>query len=99
MRAVALAFIFLLSNLLGLGIGPMAVGILSDLLEPSMGGESLRYALLLLMPTYLWCAFHCWKAASTIEQDIRGIEEKAVLKGGEENGLAENVILQPAIGK
>ena len=77
MRAVALAFIFLLSNLIGFGFGPIAVGMLSDVLEPRFGQESLRYALLLFSPGYLWCAYHCWQTAKTIEGDIRSIEEKS----------------------
>ena len=77
MRAVAFAFIFMLSNLIGLGLGPVAVGVISDTLSPSFGQESLRYALLLFSPGYLWCAFHCWKAANTIEEEIRSVESKA----------------------
>jgi len=76
MRAVALAFIFMLSNLIGLGLGPVAVGMISDALAPSLGKESLRYALLLFSPGLIWCAFHNWKAASTIEEEIRSVELK-----------------------
>lgn len=79
MRAVALAFIFMFSHLIGAGLGPMAVGIISDLLEPSFGQESLRYALLIFSPGFLWCAFHAWKAADTVEEDIRALEEKTAL--------------------
>lgn len=75
MRAVAMAFIFMLANLIGMGLGPMVVGILSDVLEPSFGQESLRYALLLFSPGYLWCAFHNWRVADTIEDEIRAIEK------------------------
>ena len=74
MRAVALALIFMFSNLIGLGLGPVAVGMASDLLAPDFGQASLRYALLLFSPGYLWCAFHCWKAAQTIEEEIRLVE-------------------------
>jgi len=79
MRSVALAFIFLLANLIGFGLGPLAIGIISDALAPSLGQESLRYALLLFSPGYLWCAFHTWKVANTIEEDIRSVESKAGL--------------------
>ena len=79
MRAVALAFIFMVANLIGLGLGPMAVGMLSDFLMPKFEQESLRYALLIFSPGYLWCAFHQWKAASTIEEEIKSVEEKSGL--------------------
>jgi len=37
MRATTLALVMLLANLIGMGIGPQVVGILSDLLMPVMG--------------------------------------------------------------
>ena len=77
MRAVALAIVMMLANLIGLGFGPVAVGVLSDFLEPRFGQESLRYSLLLFSPGYLWCAYHSWKTAQTIEEDIHLIEEGA----------------------
>jgi MFS family permease len=43
-RALASAILFLVLNLIGLGIGPLAIGYLSDLLAPTYGVESLRYA-------------------------------------------------------
>jgi MFS family permease len=45
MRAMGSAVLFLVLNLIGLGMGPLFVGIVSDLLAPSFGTESLRYAL------------------------------------------------------
>ncbi|MOA11368.1 hypothetical protein D3C78_1313040 [compost metagenome] len=36
----------ILSTILGVGLGPLATGMLSDLLLPTFGQESLRYALL-----------------------------------------------------
>ena len=83
MRAVALAFIFLFSHLVGAGLGPMTVGLISDLLAPGFGQESLRYALLIFSPGFLWCAFHAWKAARTIEDDIRAVEKKTALRKAE----------------
>ena len=77
MRSVALALIFLLANLIGFGLGPLVAGVLSDLLAPTFGQESLRYALLALSPGYLWAAFHYWKASYTIEDDIRKVEPLA----------------------
>ena len=74
MRSFALAFIFMLANLIGLGLGPLAVGVISDLLSNSYGSESLRYALLVFSPGYLWCASYAWRAAYDIEEDIREVE-------------------------
>lgn len=46
-RAVAMACQTVLVTLLGVGIGPLAVGFISDLLVPTFGNESLRYSLVL----------------------------------------------------
>ena len=77
MRAVALAFIFMFSNLIGLGLGPLIVGIFSDAFSELFDEESLRYALIVFSPGYMWCAIHSWKASTTIEEDIRDVQEKA----------------------
>lgn len=62
-RATAIAVLLLMSSLLGLGLGPVAVGFISDLLTPTLGRESLRYALLATMFMPIWAAVHFWLAA------------------------------------
>jgi predicted MFS family arabinose efflux permease len=46
-RALAAALLILVGSLIGLGIGPLAVGVLSDALRPAHGAESLRLAQLI----------------------------------------------------
>lgn len=46
MRAVWASITLLSTNLIGLGLGPSLVGLLSDALRPRFGNESLRYAML-----------------------------------------------------
>ncbi len=46
MRAIASAILLFILNLIAMGLGPLAVGVLSDLLVPVFAAESLRYALL-----------------------------------------------------
>jgi MFS family permease len=48
-RALSSAIVFFMLNLFGLGFGPLVVGIISDLLAPSMGIESLRWALSIIL--------------------------------------------------
>ncbi len=43
--ATAMAVVGLATNVIGLGLGPLLIGFLSDVLEPRFGGESLRHAL------------------------------------------------------
>jgi MFS family permease len=76
MRAVAMAIVLMFANLIGMGFGPLAVGLISDFLEPSFGQESLRYALALVGPGFLWGAFHAWKTAENIENEIQAVEAK-----------------------
>ena len=77
MRSVAVAITFMLANLIGFGLGPLAVGVISDLLHPMFGQDSLRYALVLFSPGVLWAAAHCWKASNTIEEDLKLVESEA----------------------
>jgi predicted MFS family arabinose efflux permease len=44
MRATASASFLLINNLIGLGVGPLLIGSISDALKASYGAESLRYA-------------------------------------------------------
>ena len=52
MRAMASAILLFVINLIGLGLGPQGVGILSDLLAATSGSESLRYALLIVVVSF-----------------------------------------------
>lgn len=76
MRSLTVAITFLFANLIGLGLGPLALGVLSDFLNPKLGQESLRYALLIFAPGSLWMAFHYWKASNTIEADISAVDSQ-----------------------
>ncbi len=66
MRAMSIAILYLFANLIGMGLGPLAAGALSDVFRPEFGDESLRYALLALSPGYLWAAWHVWRASRII---------------------------------
>ncbi len=46
MRAFTSAILFFVLNLIGLGLGPLVIGYVSDLLIPTYGDLSLRYAFL-----------------------------------------------------
>jgi len=76
MRAMSIAIIYLFANLIGLGLGPLAVGALSDALRPLLGVESLRYALLALCPGYLWVAWHLWRAGESVTRDLAAVDRE-----------------------
>ncbi|MCW4462530.1 MFS transporter [Sphingomonas sp. BT-65] len=56
MRATASASFLLINNLIGLGIGPLLMGALSDALKSSHGIESLRYAAVACLAFYALAA-------------------------------------------
>ena len=49
MRALAASILLFILNLIGLGLGPLFVGVTSDLLAPAYGDESLRIALVVVL--------------------------------------------------
>jgi predicted MFS family arabinose efflux permease len=46
MRALSAAILLVFSNCLGLGVGPLVVGLMADWLKPSLGDLAIRYALI-----------------------------------------------------
>jgi predicted MFS family arabinose efflux permease len=76
MRALATAVALFTANVANLIVAPQAVGLASDWLAPTLGGNaaSLRVALLVLAPTGFWAAYHYWAAARTIRAEQAEIE-------------------------
>jgi predicted MFS family arabinose efflux permease len=70
MRARAIAILLFILNMIGLGLGPPGVGIVSDLLKPALGADSLRWALLSTVITGLIGAFCYWRASRTLKADL-----------------------------
>jgi len=77
MRATTLAIVMLFANLIGMGIGPQAVGILSDLLMPVLGDDSLRYAMLIMSLIALFAAYHFWRVGQTVNADLLAVAERS----------------------
>jgi predicted MFS family arabinose efflux permease len=75
MLAVAAAICLFLLNIIGMGIGPQGVGILSDVLSDEYGKESLRYSLMTFGLVNLWCSLHYFMAARTLKQGIASARE------------------------
>lgn len=70
-RALAAALLLFVANLVGVGVGPLLVGAVSDHLAMTHQAESLRVALLGVLPLHLWAACHYHAAARTLENDLR----------------------------
>ena len=69
LRALWAAVTLLVINLIGLGLGPTLVGIISDLLKPSLGdAESLRWAMITFAAATPWALFHYWRAGVLLKR-------------------------------
>lgn len=69
-RAQSAAILLFILNILGYGLGPLCVGRLSDLLRPSLGNDSIRWAMLATMIPWLASAYCYWRASRTLECDL-----------------------------
>jgi hypothetical protein len=76
MRALASAILLFILNIIGLGLGPFLVGVLSDVLSDSLGRESLRYAILIATGAYFWAGAHFLLAGRTIRQALHREERE-----------------------
>jgi predicted MFS family arabinose efflux permease len=66
LRPMATAIFLFVFNILGVGVGPTLVGVLSDWQPLSVPGQSLAMALLIVQIAGIWGAFHYWRAMRTI---------------------------------
>jgi predicted MFS family arabinose efflux permease len=69
MRATASASFLLINNLIGLGIGPLLMGAISDRLKATHGAEALRYAAMTCLSFYLLAALLMFIAVSRLTKD------------------------------
>jgi predicted MFS family arabinose efflux permease len=77
MRTLISAILLFIINIIGLGLGPQAVGILSDALTPNFGSESLRWALFCTGFVNVWSAFHFYRAARTLPDDLSRVQARS----------------------
>ena len=76
MRAVASAILLFMLNIIGMGLGPFLVGVVSDFLEPALNSDalSLRYALCLAVLVNVWAAIHYFVGAKSLRKDLADTE-------------------------
>jgi hypothetical protein len=77
MRALASAILLFVINLIGLGVGPQAVGVLNDLLAPAYGPAAVRYSLLIVGFMNVWASVHFLLGARTLAADLVRPERSA----------------------
>ncbi|MDH3643015.1 MAG: MFS transporter [Gammaproteobacteria bacterium] len=76
-RAIAASVYLLIYNLIGLGLGPLSVGILSDLYIPSLGDESLRWAMISVLLISIGGVAAYFLAARSVEHDLDRLRRNA----------------------
>jgi predicted MFS family arabinose efflux permease len=70
MRALAASILLFVVNLVGLGLGPQFVGIVSDLLQADQGAESLRIALVAVLAFNVVSTFLYFLAGRDLGRDL-----------------------------
>lgn len=67
MRPMATAIFLFCFNLVGVGIGPTVIGILSDTIFSDYGHRSIALGLLTIQIAGIWAAWHYWQVMKTIK--------------------------------
>ena len=70
MRAMASAILYFVLNIIGLGLGPLTVGILSDAFASTFGEDNLRYAMAITLTISLVGVFFLWMGVRSLKQDL-----------------------------
>lgn len=70
MRAMSAAVMFFCISIFGLAMGPLSTGILSDVLRPAFGADSLRYALMISPVGSVIAVFCFWLAGRRVRGDL-----------------------------
>ena len=68
MRSVGAAINLFILNIIGLGLGPLTVGIISDAKAATAGVNSIRYGLVAMIFVMVWGAFHEWRVGTLLSQ-------------------------------
>jgi predicted MFS family arabinose efflux permease len=69
MRALSSALFFFILNLIGLGMGPLMIGYMSDSLTGALGSESLRWSLAIATSVLLLAVFCYYRASQSIVRE------------------------------
>ena len=75
MRAVTAAINLFIANIIGLGLGPLTVGIISDLTSANAGIDSIRYGLLAMILFMAWAGAHAARTGQLLAREPRTTTE------------------------
>ena len=77
LRTTASAILLFIINIIGMGLGPQMVGLLSDWLAEEHGLESIRYALFASSFFLIWSGAHFMIASRSLREDLARARERA----------------------
>jgi predicted MFS family arabinose efflux permease len=69
-RAMAAAVLLFFQNLIGLGLGPLAFGMLSDGIKPTFGADSVRWVLYAASLLSLIPAYFFWRCSLRLNEEL-----------------------------
>ena len=61
--------------MIGLGLGPLLVGMLNDYFEPQYGREAIRYSLLIVGSMGGLASILFWEASRTLREELQDVED------------------------
>lgn len=77
MRTVASGILLFVTNIIGLGLGPQAVGLLNDRVFEAYGGDAIRYSLTLTVSVMgVWAALHFLLGARALPGDLARVRRE-----------------------
>ena len=77
MRAMASALVIFMMNLIGMGLGPLIVGMLNDWLEPTYGLAAVRYSLMFAAVPHALAAIFNLLAMRTLREDLADVRAES----------------------
>jgi len=80
-RATAYAVVMLFANVIGMGVGPQVIGLLSDVMTPVFGFEAVRYSMLCMSPVMLLAAYCFWRVGATVDLDLAALQRLKQAEG------------------
>ena len=70
MRALAASILLFVTNIVGMGMGPLFIGFVSDSLGTAGVPNPLRWAILITLCFTVWTILHYLLAARTLREDL-----------------------------
>lgn len=80
MRATMMSVVMLLANLIGMGVGPLILGILSDVLASIEGKDALGHAMMIMSLVAGISSYYFWSVGTTVQNDLAKVATPANAK-------------------